>query len=121
MSKYSALEEFRKFREQMNAKLLDSGTVVTKRFFALDTQCYKSGTLDDRTKELLGLVASIVLRCDDCVTYHLTRCSELDLSTTEIIETFDIALIVGGSITIPHLRRGLATWEELLSLKQPRE
>ncbi len=121
MGNYSSIEEFRKFREQMNTKLLDSGTVVTKRFFALDTQCYQSGALDDRTKEILGLVASIVLRCDDCITYHLTRCSELEITSAEIIETFDIALIAGGSITIPHLRRGLATWEELLSLKHPRE
>lgn len=116
MSNYRTVEEFRKFREQMNAKLLDQGTVVTKRFFALDNQCYKSGAIDERTKELLGLVASLVLRCDDCITYHLTRCAELKVSNEEIIETFDVGLVVGGSITIPHIRRGLVTWEELISL-----
>jgi AhpD family alkylhydroperoxidase len=97
----------------MNREILDEGNLVVNRFFNLDTRAYEAGALDVRTKELLGLVASLVLRCDDCVTYHLTRCAEEKVSRTEIFETLSIGLVVGGSITIPHLRRAVDRWSEL--------
>ena len=108
-----SLAEFRAFRERMNKEILDEGNLVINRFFALDGRAYESGALDVKTKELLGLVASLVLRCDDCVTYHLARCVEEKVSRTEVFETFSIGLVVGGSIVIPHLRRAVATWDEL--------
>jgi AhpD family alkylhydroperoxidase len=108
-----SVEEFRRFREQMNERILESGNLEIKRFFALDTRTYEEGTLDTRTKELLGLVASMVLRCDDCITYHLVRCVEEGLGDEELFETFSVGLVVGGSIVIPHLRRAVATLEEL--------
>jgi AhpD family alkylhydroperoxidase len=107
------LEEFRKFRETMNEKILESGNLLTKRFFALDAKCYEDGALDVRTKELLGLVASMVLRCDDCISYHLIRCREEGWTDEELNEAFSIALVVGGSIVIPHLRRAVAFLEEM--------
>ena len=110
-----SIEEFRRFREEMNERILDSGNLEIKRFFALDSRTYDEGALDVRTKELLGLVASLVLRCDDCITYHLTRCVEEDVSNEELMETFSVGLVVGGSIVIPHLRRAVATLEELRS------
>ena len=82
-----------------------------KRFLALDTEVYNDGALDRRTKELLGLVASTVLRCDDCINYHLNTCMEVGVSDQELTEALDIALVVGGSITIPHIRRAYRTWE----------
>ena len=85
---------------------------MTKRFFRLDGQAYEDGALPARTKELLGLVASMVLRCDDCIAYHIDRCVQLDVSDEELWESFDIALIVGGSIVIPHLRRGVEFLDE---------
>ncbi len=99
------LEEFRRYRERMNERILDSGTLTTRRFFNLDTRCYDDGALPARTKELLGLVASLVLRCDDCVSYHLIRCRELGVPEAELTEALDVGLVVGGSIVIPHLRR----------------
>lgn len=110
-----SVDEFRRFREQMNERILDAGNLEIKRFFALDSRTYEDGALDARTKELLGLVASMVLRCDDCITYHLTRCVEEDVSNEELMETFSVGLVVGGSIVIPHLRRAVATLEELRS------
>lgn len=86
----------------------------TKRFFGLDHQAYLEGALSAKTKELLGLVASVVLRCDDCITYHLIQCHACGLSTEELTEALQIGLIVGGSITIPHLRRAYAAWDELI-------
>jgi AhpD family alkylhydroperoxidase len=112
-----ALAEFREFRERMNKEILDEGNLVVNRFFALDGRAYEAGALDVRTKELLGLVASLVLRCDDCVTYHLTRCAEERVTRAEIFETLSVGLIVGGSITIPHLRRAVARWAELDGMK----
>jgi AhpD family alkylhydroperoxidase len=109
----SSLEEFRQFRERMNAEILGEGNVVINRFFALDTRTYESGALDVKTKELLGLVASLVLRCDDCVTYHLTRCAEEQVSRAELFESLSVGLVVGGSIVIPHLRRAVDRWSEL--------
>ena len=108
-----SLEEFRKFRERMNAEILVEGNVVINRFFALDTRTYEAGALDVKTKELLGLVASLVLRCDDCVTYHLTRCAEERVTRAEMFETLSVGLVVGGSIVIPHLRRAVDRWSEL--------
>jgi AhpD family alkylhydroperoxidase len=110
------LEEFRRFRERMNDRILGSGNLEIKRFFALDTRAYEDGALPVRTKELLGLVASLVLRCDDCVTYHVLRCREEGVTRPEFLEAFNVALVVGGSITIPHLRRAVATLDEVEGL-----
>jgi AhpD family alkylhydroperoxidase len=110
-----SLEEFRKFRERMNSEILGENNLVINRFFALDTRTYEAGALDVKTKELLGLVASLVLRCDDCVTYHLVRCAEEKVSRDEMFETLSVGLVVGGSIVIPHLRRAVARWTELES------
>lgn len=109
----SRLEEFRTFRERMNRRILDQGNLEIQRFFALDDRVYREGRLSRRTKELLGLVASAVLRCDDCVSYHLIRCREEGLDDEEIFEALAVALVVGGSITIPHLRRAAALLDEL--------
>ena len=98
-------EEFRHYRERMNKRVLEEGTLTTKRFFNLDSQCYEPGALDSKTKEICGLTASLVLRCDDCIAYHLLRCLELGVTRKELAEALDIGLIVGGSITIPHIRR----------------
>lgn len=108
-----SLEEFRKFRERMNAEILGENNLVINRFFALDTRTYEAGALDVKTKELLGLVASLVLRCDDCVTYHLVRCAEEKVSRAEMFESLSVGLVVGGSIVIPHLRRAVDRWNEL--------
>jgi AhpD family alkylhydroperoxidase len=110
------LEEFRRFREQMNERILGSDNLEIKRFFALDTRAYEAGALSVKTKELMGLVASLVLRCDDCVTYHLIRCREEGVSRPEFLEAFNVALVVGGSITIPHLRRAVAALDEIEGL-----
>ncbi len=109
------LEAFRHFREKLNAAILEAGNVNINRFFALDTRTYEDGALPAKTKELLGLVASMVLRCDDCITYHLVRCREEGLTDAELYEAFAVALVVGGSIVIPHLRRAVARLEELPS------
>ncbi len=107
------LEEFRKFRERMNDRILEAGNLEIKRFFALDSRTYEAGALDVKTKELLGLVASMVLRCDDCVTYHMVRCKEEGVSEEEFFEAFSVGLVVGGSIVIPHLRRAVDTLDQL--------
>lgn len=109
----ASLEEFRAFRERMNEEILAEGNLVINRFFNLDGRAYEAGALDVKTKELLGLVASLVLRCDDCVTYHLTRCREESVSRAEVFESLSVGLVVGGSIVIPHLRRAVARWSEL--------
>ena len=109
-----SLAEFRAFREKMNAEILGENNLVINRFFALDGRSYEAGALDVKTKELLGLVASLVLRCDDCVTYHLVRCAEEGVSRDALFETLSIGLVVGGSIVIPHLRRAVARWSELV-------
>ena len=109
------LEAFRRERERLNARVLDTATLTTKRFFNLDTNCYADGALPAATKEMLGLAASLVLRCDDCIAYHVIRCVELGVSETEILEVCDVGLIVGGSIVIPHLRRARALLDELLA------
>jgi len=109
----SPYEEFIKFRERMNDRILQQGTLEIKRFFALDAKAYAAGALDEKTKELVGLAASMVLRCDDCISYHLIQAKEKGAGTAEIFETFTVALVVGGSIVIPHLRRAVAFLEEL--------
>ena len=107
------LAEFRAFRERMNQRILAEPNQVVRRFFALDTQTYQAGALDVKTKELLGLVASMVLRCNDCITYHVLECRKAGVSEAEFAEAFDVALIVGGSIVIPHLRHARAILDEL--------
>jgi AhpD family alkylhydroperoxidase len=107
------LTEFRAFRERMNDRILQADNLEIKRFFALDSRTYEPGALPGKTKELLGLVASMVLRCDDCITYHLVRCKEEGATDDELLETFSIALVVGGSIVIPHLRRAVETLDQL--------
>ncbi|MGE3109097.1 MAG: carboxymuconolactone decarboxylase family protein [Phycisphaerales bacterium] len=124
MSRY---DEFQAFRTRLNARILGAassgqtpsqpgGTLVTKRFFALDDQTYRDtsaeGGLDKKTKELLGLAASMVLRCDDCIAYHVDQCIGAGCTERELWETFDVALIVGGSIVIPHLRRAIDFMDE---------
>ncbi len=111
------LAEFQKFRAEMNEEIQNSNHLGMKRFFALDHQAYEPGALDTKTKELLGLVASTVLRCDDCITYHLVRCAEEGWSRQQLIDALNVALIVGGSITIPHVRRAFARMREIETLK----
>jgi AhpD family alkylhydroperoxidase len=111
------LEDFQRFRADLNEEILNCGHLGMKRFFALDHQAYEPGALDTKTKELLGLVASAVLRCDDCITYHVVRCAEMGWTRAEVIEALNVALIVGGSITIPHVRRAFARMREIESLK----
>ena len=108
------MDEFDRYRAAMNEKLLDSNHLGIKRFFALDTQAYEDGALDKRTKELMGLVASAVLRCDDCITYHIKQCAAIGVNRDEFLDAFNVALVVGGSITIPHLRRAIERVDQLL-------
>ncbi|MBL7813125.1 MAG: carboxymuconolactone decarboxylase family protein [Bacteroidetes bacterium] len=107
------VEEFHKYRSDMNGKILAADNLVLKRLFNLDTQTYAEGALSTRTKEMLGLVASLVLRCDDCVKYHLDKCYEQGISTEELFEILAVANIVGGTIVIPHTRRAVEFWEAL--------
>ena len=111
----SSIQEFNDYRQRMNEVILGKNNLVLKRLWNLDTNTYESGALDKSVKEMLGLVASMVLRCDDCIKYHLGKCHEQGVSTEEIYETFAIANIVGGTIVIPHTRRGAEYWEELLA------
>lgn len=111
------VEEFNSYREKMNDVILSKNNLVMKRLWNLDTNTYDEGALDRKTKEMLGLVASMVLRCDDCIKYHLGKCHELGLSTEEVYEIFAVANIVGGTIVIPHTRRGAEYWEELAAAK----
>lgn len=98
---------FTAFRKRMNERILAEPNQVVRRFFALDTQTYQPGALDVKTKELLGLVASLVLRCDDCISYHVAQCREAGVHRDEMFEAFSVGLVVGGSIVIPHLRRAV--------------
>ena len=111
------LEDFQKFYAEMNEEILACGHLGIKRFWALDHQAYEPGPLPTKTKELLGLVASAVLRCDDCITYHLVRCGEEGWTRNEVIDALNVALIVGGSIVIPHVRRAFARMREIEGLK----
>ena len=107
------VNDFNEYRQKMNDKIMASDNLVMKRFFNLDTNTYQDGALPAKTKEMLGLVVSMVLRCDDCIKYHLQKCHQLGLTTDELYEIFSVANIAGGSIVIPHTRRALEFWEEL--------
>lgn len=116
-----SIDEFDEYRAKMNEKLLGCGHLGIKRFFALDHQAYEGGALDPKVKELLGLVASLVLRCDDCITYHVIQSVDGGATREELLETFNIGLIVGGSITIPHLRRAFERMEEAFGRQSKRD
>lgn len=105
--------EFSAFRRRMNERILDQDNQVVRRFFALDSQTYREGALPLKTKEMLGLVASMVLRCDDCISYHIAQCREAGVSRDEFFEVFSVGLVVGGSIVIPHLRRAVDFLDQL--------
>jgi len=107
------VQEFNDYRSKMNEVILSKNNLVIKRLFNLDTNTYEEGALDKKTKEMLGLVASMVLRCDDCIKYHVEKCFELGITTEQLYEIFAVANIVGGTIVIPHTRRAAEYWEEL--------
>ena len=107
------LNEFREYREKMNKKILSADNKVMKRIYSIDTLTYMDGALSAKTKEMLGLVSSMVLRCDDCIKYHLEKCYELGVTKEEVFEIFSVANVVGGTIVIPHTRRAVEYWENL--------
>lgn len=109
----SQIEDFRDYRSRMNEKLLSKDNKVIKRLYSLDTLTYQDSALDSKTKEMLGLVSSMVLRCDDCIKYHLETCHKLGVTTDEIMDIFGVANVVGGTIVIPHTRRAIEYWELL--------
>ena len=113
VSENDRVRQFTEFRKRMNERILSEDNQVVRRFFALDTQTYKDGALPVKTKELLGLVASLVLRCDDCISYHIAQCREAGVTREEFFETFSVGLVVGGSIVIPHLRRAVDFLDQL--------
>ena len=112
------VQEFNDYRTKMNEVILSKDNLVIKRLWNLDTNTYAEGALDTKTKEMLGLVASMVLRCDDCIKYHLGKSHELGITTEQMYEIFAVANIVGGTIVIPHTRRAAEYWEELTSTNQ---
>ena len=107
------VKQFTEFRQRMNQRILDEPNQVVRRFFALDTQTYQAGALDVKTKELMGLTASMVLRCDDCISYHVAQCKDAGVTREEMFEAFSVGLVVGGSIVIPHLRRAVDFLDQL--------
>jgi AhpD family alkylhydroperoxidase len=107
------VEDFNAYRSKMNEKIMASDSLIIKRIFNLDTNAYAEGQLDIKSKELIGLTCSLVLRCDDCVRYHLGKCKEVGFTTAEINEAMGVATLIGGTIVIPHLRRAFEYWEEL--------
>ncbi len=109
------VREFTEFRQRMNQRILAEPNQVVRRFFALDTQTYQAGALDVKTKELMGLTASMVLRCDDCISYHVAQCKDAGVNRDEMFEAFSVGLVVGGSIVIPHLRRAVDFLDRLES------
>lgn len=115
------LDDFKKYREKMNERIMASGNKVTSRFFALDSRAYEEGALSIKVKELMGLVASAVLRCNDCITYHIVNCVNEGVTPEEFFEAMNIALIVGGSIVIPHYRNAVEMYEECLKIKEERK
>lgn len=108
------IDDFNAYREKMNEKILAADNKVMKRIYSIDTLTYQDGALSAKTKEMLGLATSMVLRCDDCVKYHLGKCHELGVTTAEVFEIFSVANLVGGTIVIPHTRRAVEYWEELM-------
>ena len=108
-----SVEEFNAYRQRMNERLMQEDQKIIKRVFNLDTNAYMEGHLPMKTKELLGLGNSLVLRCDDCVKYHLQTCFELGISKEEVMEAMSISLLIGGTIVIPHLRRAVEFWDDL--------
>lgn len=113
----SLVTDFNAYRSKMNEKILEQGNRNIKRLYNLDTTTYAEGVLSVKTKEMLGLVSSMVLRCDDCIKYHLGKAREAGLTTEELFEIFMVANLVGGTIVIPHTRRALEYWEELITLE----
>lgn len=111
-----SVDEFNAFRQEMNDKILGEDNLVIKRFFNLDSNVYKEGSLSTSVKEMMGLVASLVLRCDDCIRYHIQTCHEQGVKRDQFFEIFSVALVVGGSIVIPHLRRAVAFLDELAGM-----
>lgn len=109
----SLVQEFNDYRSKMNEKILEEDNKVLKRLFNLDTNAFSEGALSVKTKEIVGLACSMVLRCDDCVRYHLGKCYDEGITTKEVFEAFSIANLIGGTIVIPHLRRAVEYWEEL--------
>ncbi|MBO9638239.1 carboxymuconolactone decarboxylase family protein [Siphonobacter aquaeclarae] len=109
----SQIEAFNDYRSRMNERILGSDNLIVKRLFNLDTNTYADGALDGKTKEMIGLACSMVLRCDDCVRYHLGKCYELGVTEAEMQEIFSVATVIGGTIVIPHLRRAVEYWDEL--------
>jgi len=107
------INEFNEYRAKMNEKILGEDNKVLKRIFNLDTNAFKEGAVDVQSKEMIGLACSMVLRCDDCVRYHLGKCHDLGLSREQVFEVFSIANLIGGTIVIPHLRKAVEYWEEL--------
>ncbi len=112
-----SIDEFRAYRERMNERILGTDHLGIKRFFNLDSAAYRDGALDGKTKELLGLVASAVLRCNDCIDYHLDQCIEVGWTDDELYDALNVALVVGGSIVIPHLRHAFDTIDQLRAEK----
>jgi AhpD family alkylhydroperoxidase len=113
------IKEFNDYRSKMNEVILSKDNLVIKRLWNLDTNTYAEGALSTQTKEMLGLVASMVLRCDDCIKYHLGKCHEQGITTEQMYEIFAVANVVGGSIVIPHTRRAAEYWEELITAGNP--
>jgi AhpD family alkylhydroperoxidase len=107
------INEFRTYRAKMNKVILDENNIFFKRFFNLDARTYENGALDAKTKEMLGLVSSLVLRCDDCVMYHVEKCYQLGVTRAQFFEILSIGNFVGGSIVIPHTRRAIEYWDLL--------
>ena len=107
------MDEFNNYRARMNDRILASDNKVMKRIYIVDTLTYQEGALSSKVKEMLGLATSMVLRCDDCIKYHLGKCHELGVTTEELFEIFSVANLVGGTIVIPHTRRAVEYWEEL--------
>ncbi|NLN95074.1 MAG: carboxymuconolactone decarboxylase family protein [Bacteroidales bacterium] len=112
-SRKSMVNEFNAYRQKMNDRILSADNKVIKRIYNIDTNAYMTGALSVKTKEMMGLVASLVLRCDDCIKYHLIRCSENDVTEEELFELLAIANLVGGTIVIPYTRRAVEFWDEL--------
>jgi len=111
------VKQFNDYRQKMNDRIMSDDNLVIKRLFNLDTNAYMEGALSVKVKEMLGLASSMVLRCDDCIKYHVGRCKEEGVTEKEIFEVFSIASIVGGTIVIPHLRRAVEYWDEVSGKK----